>query len=288
VEGFTPPEGERAFSIDFVRVDAGFFEAMGIPILLGRNFGASDVAGASAVAIINQAMAERFWPGRDPVGATFRAEGRDITVVGVARTAKIRTLEEAPRPFIYLPLSQDYTPLLWLVARTRGDAERMVPSVLTELRALDPDLMILQTRTMERHLAMMLLPARLGALTFSTFAALALALAAIGVYGIVAYALRTRMREIGIRLSLGAQPAAAVRLLVRSGLRLVLAGVLIGLVLSAAAARLVSGFLFGVPSYDPVTFAAAPTALVLAGALAAYLPARRASTVDPVVALRAE
>jgi ABC-type antimicrobial peptide transport system permease subunit len=164
----------------------------------------------------------------------------------------------------------------------------MVPSVLTELRALDPDLMILQTRTMERHLAMMLLPARLGALTFSTFAALALALAAIGVYGIVAYALRTRMREIGIRLSLGAQPAAAVRLLVRSGLRLVLAGVLIGLVLSAAAARLVSGFLFGVPSYDPVTFAAAPTALVLAGALAAYLPARRASTVDPVVALRAE
>jgi predicted permease len=287
-QGLTPPEGERAFSIDVARVDAGFFDAMGIPILRGRTFGPPDVAGGAPVAIINEAMAERFWPGRDPVGGMFRAEGRDVTVVGVSRTAKIRTLEEAPRPFVYLPFSQDYTPFLWLMARTRGDAERMLPTVITQLRALDPDLMILETRTMERHLATMLLPARLGALTVTVFAALALALAAIGVYGIVAYALRTRTREIGIRLSLGAQPAAAVRLLLGSGLRPVLAGVLIGLLLSAAAARLLSGFLFGVPAYDPVTFAAAPAVLVVAGALAAYLPARRASTVDPAVALRAE
>jgi ABC-type antimicrobial peptide transport system permease subunit len=173
-------------------------------------------------------------------------------------------------------LSQNYSSLLWLVARTRGDADQALPAVLEQLRALDPDVMILEAKTMERHLATMLLPARLGALTFTTFAALALALATIGVYGIVSYALRSRTREIGIRLSLGAQPSAAVRLLMGSGLRLVAWGVGIGLAL------------YGVSAYDPVTFSAVPVVLVAVGALASYLPARRAIRVDPAVALRAE
>lgn len=288
VEGFTPPQGQPGFSVDVAGVDPGFFDAMGIPILQGRNFGPEDVADGPPVAIINEAMAQRFWQAGDPVGQVFRADGRDLTVVGVARTAKIRTLEERPRPFVYLPFSQNYSPLLWLVARTRGDADPMLLDVLGRLHALDPDLMILQTRTMERHLATMLLPARLGALTFTAFSALALTLATIGVYGIVAYALRSRTREIGIRLSLGARPSAAVLLLMGSGLRLVLGGVLIGLALSAAAARLLGSFLFGVSSYDPVTFAAVPVVLIAVGTLAAYLPARRATRVDPVLALKAE
>ena len=288
VEGFTPPPGQPGFTVDVARVDSGFFEATGIPILHGRNFGPEDRADGPPVAIVNEAMAQRFWPARDPVGQVFRADGREVTVVGVARTAKIRTLEEGPRPFVYRPFSQDYSPLLWLVATTRGDASRAVPGVLGQLRSLDPDLMILQARTMERHLATMLLPARLGALTFTVFSALALMLATIGVYGIVAYALRSRTREIGIRLSLGARPSAAVLLLMGSGLRLVAGGVLIGLALSAAAASLLRGFLFGVSTYDPVTFATVPVVLVAVGALAAYLPARRATRVDPVVALKAE
>ncbi len=288
VEGFTPPEGQRAFPIDVARVDAGFFDAMGIPILRGRNFGPQDVEGSPSVAVINEAMANQFWPARDPVGQVFSADGRELRVVGVAKTARIRTLEEQPRPFVYLPFSQDYTSLLWLVTRTRGDADRILLPVVEQLRALDPDLMILQNRTMERHLAMMLLPARLGALTFTFFSGLALTLAAIGVYGIVAYALRSRTREIGIRLSLGAQPAAAVRLLLGSGLRLVAGGVLIGLALSAAAVRVLSSFLFGVSAYDFVTFATVPVVLIAVGALAAYLPARRATRVDPAVALRTE
>jgi predicted permease len=288
VEGLTPPEGQLGFSVDVARVDQGFFEAMGIPLLHGRGFGPQDVSDGPPVAIVNEAMAQRFWPGRDPVGRVFQADGRELTVVGVARTAKIRTLEEQPRPFVYLPFSQDYSSLLWLVARTRGDADRAVPEVLAQFRALDPDLMIFQTNTMARHLATMLLPARLGALAFTAFSALALTLATIGVYGIVAYALRSRTREIGIRLSLGAEPAAAVRLIMGSGLRLVAAGVLIGLALSAAGARLLGSFLFGVSTYDPLTFVAVPLALVTVGALAAYLPARRATRVDPTVALKAE
>jgi hypothetical protein len=246
------------------------------------------MADGPPVAIVNEAMARRFWPARDPVGQVFRADGREVTVVGVARTAKIRTLEEAPRPFVYRPFSQDYSPLLWLVASTRGDASRALVGVLGQLRSLDPDLMILQARTMERHLATMLLPARLGALTFTAFSALALTLATIGVYGIVAYALRSRTREIGIRLSLGARPSAAVLLLMGSGLRLVIGGVLIGLALSAAAARLLGSFLFGVSTYDPLTFITVPVVLVVVGALATYLPARRATRVDPTVALKAE
>jgi macrolide transport system ATP-binding/permease protein len=288
VEGFTPPEGQLGFSVDVARVDQGFFEAMGIPLLHGRGFGPQDVSDGPPVAIVNEAMAQRFWPDRDPVGQVFRADGRELTVVGVARTAKIRTLEEEPRPFVYRPFSQDYSSLLWLVARTRGDADRALPEVLTQLRALDPDLMILQAKTLARHLATMLLPARLGALTFTLFSALALTLATIGVYGIVAYALRSRTREIGIRLSLGAEPSAAVRLIMGSGLRLVVGGVLIGLGLSAAGARLLGSFLFGVSAYDPVTFVAVPVVLVAVGALAAYLPARRATRVDPTVALKAE
>jgi predicted permease len=288
VEGFTPPEGQRGFSVDVARVDEGYFGAMGIPIIQGRLFGPQDVSDGPPVAIVNEAMAQRFWPARDPVGQLFRADGRELTVIGVARTAKIRTLEERPRPFVYLPFSQDYSSLLWLVARTRGDANRVVPEVLAQLRGLDPDLMILQTKTMERHLATMLLPARLGAVTFTVFSALALTLATIGVYGIVAYALRSRTREIGIRLSLGAAPSTAVRLIMGSGLRLVAVGVLIGLGLSAVLARLLGSFLFGVSTYDPVTFATVPVVLVAVGALAAYLPARRATRVDPVMALKAE
>jgi predicted permease len=288
VDGFTPPEGERAFDVDVARVDEGFFDAAGIPILHGRNFAPSDAPNGPPVAVINEAMAQRFWPRQDPIGHVFRSDGRELTVIGVARTAKIRTLEEQPRPFVYLPLSQNYSPLLWLVARTRGDADQALPAVLEQLRALDPDVMILEAKTMERHLATMLLPARLGALTFTAFAALALALATIGVYGIVAYALRSRTREIGIRLSLGAQPAAAVRLLMGSGLRLVALGVVIGLALSALGARLLASFLYGVSAYDPVTFGAVPVVLVAVGALASYLPARRAIRVDPVVALKAE
>jgi len=288
VEGFTPPSGQKNFPIDYATVDSGFFGAVGLPVLRGRNFGPTDVKGAPHVAVVNEAMANRFWPGQDPIGRVFRTSLGEIRIVGVTRTAKIRALSEDPRPFVYLPITQDFTSGLWLVARTRGDAGRTLIDVLAAMRALDPDVAVLQTRTMERHLASILLPARLSALTFTAFSALALTLAVVGIYGLVAYSLRRRSREIGIRLSLGAEPAGVVKLLMGSGMRLVAAGVAIGLLLSAAAARLLETFLFGVTAWDPVTFVAVPALLLATGALAAYLPARRATRVDPVVVLKAE
>jgi ABC-type antimicrobial peptide transport system permease subunit len=175
-----------------------------------------------------------------------------------------------------------------LVARSRGDAARTATRMVTTLRALDPALMIIQAKTMQTHLAVMLLPARLGAVAFALFAGLALVLSTIGVYGVVRYAVARRAREVAIRLAVGARPEGVVRLLMREGVLLVGAGAVVGLVLAALASRGLRSLLFGVDAIDPVAFFGAPVLLVAVGALAAFLPARRASRVDPASALRAE
>ncbi|HET9982947.1 MAG TPA: ABC transporter permease [Longimicrobiales bacterium] len=288
VDGYDPPKGQTGFEIDQTEADAGFFDAAGIPILRGRDFGPTDLPGGPRVAIVNEAFAARFWPGQDAVGHAFRTREGEVRVVGVARNAKIRSLGETPRPFIYFPLEQSSPDLVWVLARTRGDAVRTTLAATAAIHAVDPDIMILWQRTMERHLANMLLPARLGAVAFTAFALLALTLAVVGVYGVVGFAVARRSREVGIRLSLGAEPGSIVRLLMRSGLKLVGIGAALGLVLSALLARTLSGFLYGVPALDPVTFVGVPLVLLAAGALAAFLPARRAARVDPVVVLKAE
>jgi ABC-type antimicrobial peptide transport system permease subunit len=175
-----------------------------------------------------------------------------------------------------------------VVARTNGDADRVAAQMLATLREIDPGLMAIQVKTMARHLATMLLPARLGAMAFALFAGLALALAVLGVYGVVSYAVARRTREVGIRLAVGAQPQALVRLLMREGVGLVSAGVAIGLFLGFASAQVLRTLLYGVGAGDPLTFIGAPVVLMVVGALAAFLPARRASRVDPASVLRAE
>jgi ABC-type antimicrobial peptide transport system permease subunit len=209
-------------------------------------------------------------------------------VVGVTRTTKVRTLGEDPRPFIITSLAQEFSVSSMLVARTNGDADRTATQMLATLREIDPALMAIQVKTMSRHLAAMLLPARLGAMAFTLFAALALALAVLGVYGVVSYAVARRTREVGIRLAVGAQPGALVRLLMREGVALVAAGIVVGLLLGLAGAQVLHSLLFGVSGVDPLTFIGAPVLLMLVGALAAFLPARRASRVDPASVMRAE
>ncbi len=289
VDGFDPPQGQESFNVDRTRVDPGFFGAAGIPIQRGRNFNESiDREGVVRVAIINQVMADRFWPGQDPVGKSFRADTTAFTIVGVARNAKIRTLGEEPRSFVYLPLSQNHTYFLTLLARTTADADQTVPQVLAAAREIDRDLIIVEAKTMERHLAIMLLPARLAAVVFGAFASLALILALIGVYGVVSYAVARRTREVGIRMSLGARPMDVVRLLMRDGFTLVGIGGVIGIAVALLTARVLQSVLYGVEPIDPVTFIAGPTLLFAVGALAAWIPARRASRIDPARVLVAD
>lgn len=289
VDGVEPPPEREHHSVDQTAIDPGFFDAAGMRILRGRNFNERDLPDSPRVAIVNQTMAQHFWPGQDPTGRMIRREDADdLMVVGVVSDAKIRSIGEAPRSFVYRPYSQAYQSFLFVVARTSMDPERTALEMLAAGRELDPEFWVWEAKSMERHLGIMLMPARMSALILSAFAVLALALATIGLYGIVSYAVSRRTREVGIRISLGADGSRVIRMLMGSGLKLVAVGSVIGLAIAFAAARLVSGLLFNVSSFDPMTFLFVPLLLGAAAMLAAYLPARRASRVDPASALRSE
>jgi ABC-type antimicrobial peptide transport system permease subunit len=269
--------------------DPAFFEAAGIPILRGRNFEETDLEDGTRVIIINQAMADRFWPGEDPLGRVVRRQnGQELQVVGVARTTKVRTLGEGPRPFIYRAYSQADVSFVTTVVTTSGLPEDAMQTAFRVLRELDPDMMVVESKTMDEHLGIMLLPARLGTLLTSLFAIVAMTLAGIGLYGTVSYAVARRSREVGIRMSLGAEPARVVRGIVWEGMALAIVGAGVGLLLAFAGARLLESLLFGVSAFDPLTFGVVPLALLGLALGSAYLPARRASRVDPVRALKAE
>lgn len=288
VDGAQPPPGQTAFDIDYTSADSGFFDAAGLTVVRGRVFNSSDTPAHDRVALVNQAMADRFWPGSDAVGRTFRTDSVTYHIIGVVKTTKVRSLGEAPRPLIIAAYTQDVEPFFNVIVRARGDAAVATTRTLTTLRALDPSFIIYQVKTMEQHLGTMLLPARLGAVAFALFAALALVLAMIGVYGVVRYAVARRSREVAIRLAIGARPDSVVRLLMRDGVMLVGIGALVGLLVAAAAARALQSLLFGVAAFDPAAFLLAPLLLLAIGALAAFLPARRASRIDPARAFRAE
>ncbi len=288
VDGVQPPPGQTAFDIDQTTADSGLFDAIGLTLVRGRVFNSSDTPARDRVAIVNQAMVDKFWPGSDAVGRTFRSDSAVYHIIGVVKTTKVRSLGEAPRPLIIAAFSQDADPFFNVVVRARGDAAVATTRVLTTLREIDPSIMIFQAKTMEQHLGTMLLPARLGAVAFALFAALALILAMIGVYGVVRYAVARRSREVAIRLAIGARPDSVVRLLMRDGVMLVAIGAGVGLLVAAAAARALQALLFGVTAFDPAAFVVAPLLLVAIGALAAFLPARRASRIDPARAFRAE
>ena len=290
VDGVEPPPDETMQRADRGRIDPGFFEAAGIRVVRGRNFDqARDSLDSPRVAIVSAALAQRFWGRLDVTGQLLRrTDGEDIMIVGVASDTKVRTLGEAPRPFVYLPYSQSYSSFLTVVARTSIDGERTALDVVTAAREIDPEIGVWDAKSMAGHLGIMLLPAQLSALVLGAFAVLALALACVGLYGIVSYAVAQRTREVGIRLSLGAEQGAMVWMLMASGLKLVLIGSGVGLVLALAANRVLAGLLFGIGTFDPLTFVAMPSVLIGAAALATWIAARRAAAIDPATALRAE
>lgn len=296
VDGVEPPPGELGHSVDQAGIDTGFVSAMGLELRAGRAFRSEDLDSLPRVAIVNEAFVKRFWPGQNPIGRRFRfpsghdaaASGREIEVVGLVNTAKIRTLAEEPRPFVYFPRSQEGNWVSWLIVRTRYDADAALKDVLAAVRQADPESFVMEARTMTRHIAIMSLPFRLGASALSGFAVLALIMASVGLYGAVSYAVAQRSREVGIRLSLGADRGSVIRLLLWGGLRLVLVGVAVGILVSMIAVRLLQGLLFGVHAVDPLTFLLVPAVLLAVAGLAAYFPARRAGRIDPVQALRAD
>ena len=290
------PEGEEGTSTrngilsqtDNIAPD--YFQTMGIPILRGRQFDSSDREDSPKVAVINEAAAKRFWPNQDAVGKRFKFFGLDyyVQVVGVAHDAKYNTLGEEPTPYMYLPLIQTPSPALTLFFRTSGDPKIVLPSLRERVQALDRNLPLTNVWPIGEVISQALWAAMFAAGLLSIFAALAMVLAAIGVYGVVAYSVGQRVREIGIRMALGARREDILKMIVRQSSVSLIAGLGLGFVVAFALARMITGLLYGVSPGSPVPFALLPAALALVGLIATYIPARRATKVNPIIALRQE
>ena len=272
----------------------GYFDTIGIPIVRGRQFTAADSGGAPRVAVINQTFADRYWPGEDAIGKTLwvgcdQKSGRvEAQVVGVARDAKYESLDEAPRPFLYTPLAQDWVGYMAMIVETSGNPADFTAPLRGILHDVDPSLRVYEIETLEQYAAESLWKTRWQASLLAAFGALAMALAAVGLYGVVAYSVAQRTREIGVRLAMGAQRGDVMWMVLGRGLGLTAAGIALGIVLSAMATRLIGRLLLGLSPLDPVSFGAASLAWLAIAMLATYVPARRAMRVDPVVALRWE
>ena len=287
VDGHPAPGQDPSWNADWNIVTPAFFDLMRIPVLKGRAFTDADRVGAPDVAIINERLASTIWPGEEAIGKTFRNEDRTLTVVGVARDAKYRTLGESPRGFIYVPFGQRYSDQMSLLVRTTAEASMAMP-VRRLVAELDPSLPILLSQSMEEHTAIGLFPQRVAVWVAGSLGAVALLLALIGIYGVTAFGVAQRTREIGIRIALGSTQRSVLGSVVGQGLRLGAIGVVLGIVAAGAVTRLLEGMLFGVPGTDPIALGAAGAALLGAALLASWLPARRAARIDPMVALRQE
>ena len=288
---YLDPEDERV-GVALTRASAGNFETLDIPLLRGRDFTEQDTGDAPGVAIVNQAFVQRFWPDQDPIGKRISSEGPKgpyQEVVGVASTVKYWLIGEKPRPFIYFPLSQSSErSFATLLVRTRGDPMTALSPVRAAMNELDPDMFPMNTQPLSELIGFALLPARFAAALFGLFGVLALLLASVGLFGVMSYSVSQRTHEIGIRATLGAQRGDIVRLVLKQGLTLTAIGLVIGLIVSMASSRVLSSLLYDISATDPLTFVGVSLVLVAVGALACYLPARRATKVDPVVALRNE
>lgn len=289
VAGYTPRPQED-MELNFNRVGPGYFRTMGIGVVQGRVFSDASLGGTPGEVVVNETFAQRYWPGQDPIGRNIRFTGRDHPdrVVGVVADGKYRGMRETGLPYIYVPIGLSYTARVTLLARVDGDPLAMLPAVRAELRALDPTLPIYGERTLEDQVARAVFGERLGAMLLGLFGAVALLLAAVGVYGLVAHAVEQRTHEIGVRMALGAERRDVVRLVVGQGMGLVVVGVGLGLAGAAALTRTVASLLFGISATDVVTFALVPLGLLATALLACLLPARRATRIDPMHALRYE
>jgi putative ABC transport system permease protein len=291
-------------SVDFRTGSESYFQTTGMRLLRGRLFIGADQEGATPVAIVNESFARNHWPGEDPVGKRFRyldniperAKTRYLTIVGVVADAKNRALADAAWQEAFIPLPQhavtygkegvqrDFN----LVMRTMADPSSLAITAQREARDIERDFIITHVRTMDDMLADAITQPRFIMILFGGFALLALALGAVGIYGVISYAVAQRTHEIGLRMALGAQSRDVLKLVVAEGMALAASGVGIGLLASFALTRLMKTMLFGVSATDPLTFCSIALLLIVVALLACYVPARRATKVDPMIALRCE
>jgi predicted permease len=287
VEGSATEDGTPGGSADWNVVTPGYFATMGIPLLQGRDFTDADRAGALEVAILNETLARHLWPGQNPLGRSIKNDDRTLTVVGVARDAKYRSLGEFPRNFIYVALSQRYLGRMTLLVKAAPGAPAARP-IRRLVADLDRSLPILNQQTLAEQAEVSLFPQRLALDVAGGLGALALLLALLGIYGVTAYGVARRTHEIGLRIALGAQRSRVVGLVLRQGLVLAVTGAAAGGLAALGVTRLLRGMLYGIPAADPIAFGGAAALLVLAALAASLVPARRAAGLDPVTSLRSD
>jgi predicted permease len=288
IEGQEQRTKSEAISAVVDTVDLGYFSTLGIPLSEGRGFTQDDRDISPAVAIVNEKMAAEYWPGQDVLGKRLELPGEKtfLKIVGVAKTANYQSLGEPPQACVYIPLRQHFSDDMVLYIRTEGDPAPVLTTVQSEIRRLDPGLPVDDIRTGTKVIEQALWGAEVGVTMLGVFGLLALGLASVGLYGIMAYSVNQRRREIGLRMALGADQSSVSLLVLRQGMAQVLAGAAFGLGLALLVGHALSRFLYDVNGADPLSLAVPIAILLIVALVACYLPARRASRVDPLVALR--
>jgi predicted permease len=289
-EGVDATDPRNAWQFPVFSVSPGFFSAAGIPLLRGRDVNDHDDAQSEHVVLVNQAVADHLWKGKDPIGKqfSFAAVPWKATVIGVVGTVKTQTLGEEPQALLYFSLKQTYYPAAFLYVRTKGDPNAALPSVRSAVQSLDASINVERIFTGSIVMDRQLTGPRFAAELLAGFGGLALLLAAVGTYGVMAYSVSQRTQEIGIRMALGAQRADVLKLILRNGMSMVLAGVVVGLAATVIFTRSINTLLYGIGSFDAISFVLAAAVLVAVALIACWLPARHAMRVDPIVALRYE
>jgi putative ABC transport system permease protein len=293
IEGYNASSGQSMIQADMRSASVGYFETMKVPLIRGRFFADQDTKESQRVVIVDENMARNYWPNADPIGKRLKFGGADsgspwMTVVGVVANVKHYALDTDSRVALYTPHLQGGAGSLSIAARTTADPLAMAAAVTREARALDPNLPLYDVKTMEQWLSESLARRRFAMLMLGLFAVVAMLLAGVGIYGVMSYTVEQRIREIGIRVALGAQTRDVLRLVVSQGMSLTGIGVALGLTAAIAATRVMAGLLFGVRATDPLTFVFIALLLALVALAACWIPAWRATKVDPMVALRCE
>jgi predicted permease len=286
-EGYVPRPHE-AVSAGVAHVSPGYFGTVGVPLLGGRDFSAHDSADSQTVVVINEALADKYWPGQSPVGKRIQIEGRWAVVIGEARTTHYYDLNERPQPFIYLPLYQFYSSGVILHVRTAADPLASAGAIEKAVHKLNPDLPLFDVALMTSRVGVSSFVQRMAGAFVGAFGIIALVLAAVGIYAVIAYSTKQRTHEVGIRMALGARRKDVLHLILGQGAKITLLGVGIGLAVTIATARLMATLLYGVSATDLVTYAGVAVVLTVVALTASLIPALRATRVDPVLALRCQ